>query len=398
MADSLRPAETDALAAWRARVVADKEQVERAREVEDPSDFYAPVTSRFRMDPRRTGDPTLDALLALALPDDVWLDVGAGGGRYALPLALAVREVFAIDPSPSMLAALRDDAAADGIENIRLIGSRWPMPDPPNGDVGLMAHVGYDIAEIGPFLDQLEAQSSRLCVSVMGKSAMTSVAGAFWERIHGEPRVRLPALPEFLVLLTAHGQLPEVTLVDRAPPTFDSDRPRRTAWRAASSGCARAATRISFCGSSSRTPSRRRTAASRSTGCRRRSASSAGHRERPAHEATPAPNQPRWMMGRAGALAVMAGVARGACCSVGCETDWHAASRHAFVMGILAGAVSFTVSHAVFWVTMPRHRSAYRGVPVARARWRRRVRRRAICSSPSAVRISEVRKGDWLHW
>ncbi len=51
---------------------------------------------------------------------------------------------------------------------------------------------------------------------------MTTVAGMFWDRIHGEPRVRLPALPEFLVLLAARGRLPEVTLVDRAPPTFAS--------------------------------------------------------------------------------------------------------------------------------------------------------------------------------
>src|SRR5215210_7199064 len=106
MPDALSPTVDDALAAWRARVVADREQVERAREVADPADFYAPVTSRFRMDPRRTGDPTLYVLLAVAEPDDVWLDVGAGGGRYALPLALRLQEVVAIDPSPSMLGAL----------------------------------------------------------------------------------------------------------------------------------------------------------------------------------------------------------------------------------------------------------------------------------------------------
>src|ERR671921_1268435 len=110
MSDPLRPAVGDLLDAWRARVLADKEQVDRAREVEDPPDFYAPVTSRFRMDPRRTDDETLNALLDLARPDDVWLDVGAGGGRYALPLALHVREVVAIDPSASMLNALGEDA------------------------------------------------------------------------------------------------------------------------------------------------------------------------------------------------------------------------------------------------------------------------------------------------
>jgi precorrin-6B methylase 2 len=210
------------LADWRARCLADGEQVERAREVADAADFYAPVTSRFRMDPHRTDDDTLNALLALAEADDVWLDVGAGGGRYALPLALQVREVIAIDPSPSMLGALAEDAAAFGITNVRSIEGRWPMPtiSAPTGDVGLMAHVGYDIAEIGPFLDALEAASRRLCAAVMGESAMTTVATLFWERIHGEKRVRLPALPELLALLAARGRVPAITLVDRTPPTF----------------------------------------------------------------------------------------------------------------------------------------------------------------------------------
>lgn len=222
MADSPRPVVDDLLDAWRAQVVADREQVERAREVDDPADFYAPVTSRFRMDPRRTDDPTLNELLALTRPDDVWLDIGAGGGRYALPLALVTREVVAIDPSPSMLGALREDASAAGIENVRVIEARWPMRDWPSGDVGLMAHVGYDIAEIGPFLAQLESASRRLCVAVMGESAMTTIATLFWERIHGERRVRLPALPELLVLLAARGRIPEVRVVDRTPPTFAS--------------------------------------------------------------------------------------------------------------------------------------------------------------------------------
>src|SRR5688572_30771854 len=206
MSDPLRPAVGDVLDAWRARVVADKQQVDRAREVEDPADFYSPMTSRFRMDPRRTDDPTLNALLALAQPDDVWLDVGAGGGRYALPLALHVREVVAIDPSPSMLGALREDAAAAGIANIRVVETRWPMAAAaPTGDVALIAHVGYDIAEIGPFVDALEGAASRLCVAVLGESAMTTVATLFWDHVHGEPRVRLPALPEFLDLLLARG-------------------------------------------------------------------------------------------------------------------------------------------------------------------------------------------------
>ena len=220
--DLLSPSPDLLLAAWRDRVVADKEQVERSREEPDPADFYAPVRDRFRMDPRRTDDETVNALLSLARPGDVWLDVGAGGGRYALPLALHVRQLIAVDPSPSMLAALKEDATAEDVSNVDVIESRWPMSDPPKGDVALMAHVGYDIAEIGPFVDQLEAQAARLCVAVMGESAMQTSGTLFWQGVHGEPRVRLPALPEFTTLLFARGRLPEITLVDRVPPTFAS--------------------------------------------------------------------------------------------------------------------------------------------------------------------------------
>jgi hypothetical protein len=69
----------------------------------------------------------------------------------------------------------------------------------------------------------------------MGESAMTTVATLFWERIHGEARVRLPALPELLSVLLARRRLPEVRLVDRAPPTFESvdealEMARRQLW------------------------------------------------------------------------------------------------------------------------------------------------------------------------
>jgi hypothetical protein len=49
---------------------------------------------------------------------------------------------------------------------------------------------------------------------------MTTSATLFWQPIHGEPRVTLPALPELLVLLVARGRLPEVRLVERTPPSF----------------------------------------------------------------------------------------------------------------------------------------------------------------------------------
>lgn len=219
------PAAEEVVAGWSARVRADREQVDRSREINDPADFYAPVASRFSFDPRRTGDQTLDVLVGLVDPTDVWLDIGSGGGRFALPIALACRAVICVDPSGSMLDVLREGAAEYDVQNLRIIRSRWPLAaDLPDveADASLMAHVGYDIEEIGPFLDAAERSTRRICVAVMGEGAMTTAATMFWADVHGEPRVRLPALRELLTLLLARGRLPQVTLVEREPPAFDS--------------------------------------------------------------------------------------------------------------------------------------------------------------------------------
>lgn len=213
-------------AAWGERVRANRDQVDRVREVPD-HDFYAPVSSLFVADPRRTGEEALDALLALADPDEVWLDIGAGAGRYALPLALRVAEVVAVEPSASMRNALRTGKAEHGLDNIRIVGAAWPdalaeLGEPPVADVALVAHVGYDIEAIGPFLDGMDRAASRLCVAMLTDQSPASVADPFWPLVHGMERVPLPALPELVELLRARGRTADVVRVERAPRTFDS--------------------------------------------------------------------------------------------------------------------------------------------------------------------------------
>jgi SAM-dependent methyltransferase len=219
--DALRPTEAEALGAWARRVRADAAQVARQGEVETAADFYAPVASIFRADPHRHDDPALDILRSLARPGETWLDVGAGGGRLTLPLALATKEVIAVEPSDGMLAVLREGMAEHGIENVRIVQERWPCEPLPQADVGLIANVGNDIEDIGPFLDALEAASRRFCVAVNWLTSPRTVADGLWEPVYGEPRARLPALPEFMTLLVARGSLFELRLASRPPISFE---------------------------------------------------------------------------------------------------------------------------------------------------------------------------------
>ena len=209
--------------AWADRVRGNREQVERIREEPDGPDFYASVSSIFRDDPDRIGDPVLEALRAHARPDDTWLDIGAGAGRYALPLARIVDHVVAIDPSVSMLEVLRAGMREHSIDNVAAVEGRWPPPGEHAmkllaaelpADISLMAHVGYDVEAIWPFLEAMERATRRECLALLMERSPAMLAEPFWREVHGERRIALPALPALVDLLAAHGRSPEVRMLE----------------------------------------------------------------------------------------------------------------------------------------------------------------------------------------
>ena len=53
------------------------------------------------------------------------LDIGAGPGTLAVPLARRGCKVTAVEPSPTMVSALRDYQASEQVEEIRIIEKTW---------------------------------------------------------------------------------------------------------------------------------------------------------------------------------------------------------------------------------------------------------------------------------
>jgi hypothetical protein len=126
-----------------------------------------------------------------------------------------------------MRNALRTGRAEHGLDNVTIVGAPWPaalgeLGEVPVADVSLIAHVGYDIEDIGPFLDAMDAAASRLCVAVRTVRSPASAADPFWPIVHGVDRIPLPALPELTELLRARGRIVRIERVERAPRTFDS--------------------------------------------------------------------------------------------------------------------------------------------------------------------------------
>lgn len=221
--------------AWRARVEAEYAQVERVREWRS-QDHYAPIAQQFADDPFRTDDDILNYLRSLAGPDDSWLDIGAGGGRFALPLALHSPggDVIAVEPSGGMRAVMQSGVEQYGVRNLRIVEARFPEDADPatlSADFSLAAHVGYDLRDINGFVDAQERCTRRLCAAVLMDRAPSGGFVSLWGEVHGEARHTLPGMREYLTLLLARGATPEVRIFPRDVKAHDEAHIRADARR-----------------------------------------------------------------------------------------------------------------------------------------------------------------------
>src|SRR5262249_8692293 len=93
-----------ALEAWKERVTAHREQSHRMRSALGVTgqDRWEPFSSFFKADPHRTDDMEVNRLAQEVTPATTLLDVGAGAGRFALPLALRCKQVTAGGTRPPL--------------------------------------------------------------------------------------------------------------------------------------------------------------------------------------------------------------------------------------------------------------------------------------------------------
>jgi 2-polyprenyl-3-methyl-5-hydroxy-6-metoxy-1,4-benzoquinol methylase len=192
-----------ALEAWKQRVAAHREQSHKIRSAMGVADQdrWEPFASFFKADPHRTDDVEVNRLAQEVTPATTLLDVGAGAGRFALPLALRCKHVTVVEPSPSMGETLRHLAAEAGIENITFVASPWHAAEVEPADVVLSAHVIYSIEDIGPFVMKLAAHArQRVCMPTFMRPPRAHYA-PFWPWVHGEDKQELPGAAELVQVL-----------------------------------------------------------------------------------------------------------------------------------------------------------------------------------------------------
>jgi SAM-dependent methyltransferase len=99
---------------------------ERSKKDRDPAAVWDKRTAAYQRvtrDEKKATERELE-IIDLRVGDTV-LDVGAGTGRLAVPIAHTASHVTALDPSGGMLGLLKERMAAEGRNNYSCIQMRW---------------------------------------------------------------------------------------------------------------------------------------------------------------------------------------------------------------------------------------------------------------------------------
>lgn len=159
------------------------------------------------------------AVLAPILAEcETVLDVGAGSGALALPLAERVGSVTALEPAPAMAKALR----TRGLGNVEVIEAAWgDVPVSPH-DLVLCAHVGELLHPGAPFLREVWSVARRgiALVRDTGQERDKFFFRELYPLLLGRPYIPGCDHEETVEGLTRLGITPTVTIVN-----YRSDQP-----------------------------------------------------------------------------------------------------------------------------------------------------------------------------
>ena len=122
-------------------------------------------------------------------PEYTVLDIGAGPGTLAIPLAKTVKHVTAIDPSSGMLECLKENAVSEGLKNITCINRKWEDvemgTDIAEHDIVLASH-SITMLDIKEALSKMNDVAKQYAYIFTFAGARMWDYNTLWPKIYGE--------------------------------------------------------------------------------------------------------------------------------------------------------------------------------------------------------------------
>jgi SAM-dependent methyltransferase len=149
---------------WKARQL----RHEAAKMFKDPTHDWDRRENAQRYNENSKGEFDARVMMTIAglriTPQSRVLDIGAGPGTLAIPLALRVKEITAIEPGKGMVDLLNENMKKEGITNITCIEKRWEDIDIKNDLSGkydiVLSSLSLTMDDIRQSLAKMDTASS----------------------------------------------------------------------------------------------------------------------------------------------------------------------------------------------------------------------------------------------
>ncbi|KQC05173.1 MAG: hypothetical protein APR53_08225 [Methanoculleus sp. SDB] len=199
-----------------------KEMSHRSRKGIDASRHWErrKQAERYAHDVDRGYRTRIEETLSLlpAAPGVRVLDIGAGPGTLAIPLALRGAEVTAVEPAEGMAAILQKKAREAGISSLAIVRKRWEDVDPatdldPDYDL-VVASFSLSMDDIRAAVEKMNAVASGgvYLFWFADEPLWERMYGELWELLHGEPFCSGPKSDCLINVLYQMGIRPHVLM------------------------------------------------------------------------------------------------------------------------------------------------------------------------------------------
>jgi SAM-dependent methyltransferase len=168
--------ETDWLKLWRELVLA------------GPPTSNSELAKRYKVHARKRDerpDQLLDFILREIDGDTTVLDIGAGSGRWTIPLAKIAKTVTAVEPSSAMVDNLRRNIASAKLNNIQITQSSWEGAIVKPHDITICAHAMYSSPDLASFVRKIERYTTRTCYLAIRLPPSDGIIGELSLSIYG---------------------------------------------------------------------------------------------------------------------------------------------------------------------------------------------------------------------
>jgi SAM-dependent methyltransferase len=188
---------------WR-RIVMDREGASHGHSDPHYWDHRAPSFARSTSS---RADQLLDVLAPFVSARKTLIDVGAGAGRHAVPLADRLEWVTAVEPSEGMRAQM------PALHNLTVIGSAWEDAEVAPADLVICSHVLYGVADVVPFIEKMERSARERVFIMLREGPVPHPANELRDRMAGGPLPRIPRFSDLFMLLIQLGITPDVKFI-----------------------------------------------------------------------------------------------------------------------------------------------------------------------------------------